>query len=241
MRRLTWTCLSLLTLTLSTAAAQETTELGKLAAAMKPGTWAELKTQGYDADLLKVQSHHILEYTDTAVWDPRSQQVLFVGQGHYSALKFITYSAKSNTWKLMPTPSWWKGDPQTGKGPIGHAYNNNAIDAARGILYHHQSATPAVHQYDIAKETWSSLPELKDARTGHGTAIVYFPEMKGLVRVYSGTGQIQSGAESGDPGRGQQQQDAASTRCEGGDHAVAGSSYSYSHQQHGRDGRPSQW
>ena len=37
------------------------TELGSLAASMKPGTWAELKTIGYTAALLKAQNHHILE------------------------------------------------------------------------------------------------------------------------------------------------------------------------------------
>jgi hypothetical protein len=163
------------------------TELATLAARMKPGEWAELKTTGYSADLLKVQSHQILEYTDTAVWDPKSQQVLFVGQGHYSAVKFIAYSAASNSWKLMPTPSWWKGDPATGKGPIGHAYENNAIDVAHGLLFHHQSATRLVHKYDIAKGEWSTLPEIKGAPTGHGSALTYFPERKGLVRVYGGS------------------------------------------------------
>ena len=153
---------------------------------MKPGTWAELKTKGYDADLLKVQNHHILEYTDTAVWDPGSRQVLFVGQGHYSAVKFIAYSEATNTWKLLPTPTWWKGDAKTGKGPIGHAYNNNAINPAKGILYHHQSATRLVHRYDISKEEWTTLPEIKGASTGHGTALAYYPEMKGLIRVYGG-------------------------------------------------------
>src|SRR4051812_11100265 len=69
------------------------TALAKLAAGMKPGAWAELKTEGYSAELLKVQHHHILEYTDAAVWDPTSQQVLFVGQGHYSAVKFVAYAA----------------------------------------------------------------------------------------------------------------------------------------------------
>jgi len=162
------------------------TELAKVAAGMKPGTWAELKTHGYSADLLQVQSHHILEYTDTAVWDPRSRQVLFVGQGHYSAVKFIAYSEANNTWKILPTPSWWTGDAKTGKGPIGHAYNNNALDPAKGILYHHQSATRLVHRYDITKEKWSTLPEIKGAGIGHGTALAYFPEMKGLIRVYGG-------------------------------------------------------
>ena len=32
----------------------------------------------------------------------------------------------------------------------------------------------------------TTLPEIKDAATGHGTALAYFPERKGLVRVYGG-------------------------------------------------------
>jgi hypothetical protein len=162
------------------------TDLARLAASMKPGTWAELKTKGFSADLLKVQSHHILEYSDAAVWNPISHQVLFVGQGHYSALKFITYSALDNSWKLMPTPAWWKGDPKTGKGPIGHAYQNNAIDAVGGFLFHHQSATRLVHRYYIDKSEWTTLPEIKNAPIGHGTALAYFPERNGLVRVLGG-------------------------------------------------------
>lgn len=161
-------------------------ELAKLAASMKPGTWAELKTDNYSAELLRVQNGNILGYTDTAVWDPKSQQVLFVGQGHYAAVKFITYAAASNAWKLMPTPVWWDGDPKSGKGPIGHAYQNNTIDTARGIFFHHQSATRLVHRYDIANDKWSTLPEIKGAATGHGTALAYFPERKGLVRIYGG-------------------------------------------------------
>lgn len=168
-------------------ARKDESALGKLAVAMKAGEWAELKTEGYSADLLKVQSHHILEYTAAAVWDPTSQQVLFVGQGHYSALKFISYDVATNAWKLRETPAWWKGDAKTGKGPIGHAYYNNAIDPARGVLYLHQSATRLVHRFDVAKGDWTTLPEIADAATGHGTAIAYFPERKGLMRVLGGT------------------------------------------------------
>jgi hypothetical protein len=167
-------------------AAQPRAELARIAAAMKPGTWAELKTQGYTARLLKVQNHHILEYTGAAAWDPTSQQVLFVGQGHYSALRFIAYDAATNAWKQRPTPPWWKGDPETGKGPIGHAYYNNTIDPSRGIFYMHQSATRLVHRYDVARDEWTTLPEIKGATTGHGTAIAYFPERRGLVRVHGG-------------------------------------------------------
>ena len=161
-------------------------ELGKLAAEMKPGTWAELKTTGYTAELLKAQNHHILQYTSAATWEPKSRAMLFIGQGHYSALKFISYSLDANTWKLRPTPPWWKGDPATGKGPIGHAYFNNTIDAAGGAFFHHQSDTRFVHRYDVSKDEWTTLPEIKDAATGHGTAITYFPERNGLLRVLGG-------------------------------------------------------
>src|SRR5262245_45784543 len=139
------------------------TALAHLASAMKPGEWKELTTEGYVAELLQAQTHHILEYTSAATWDPKSRQVLFVGQGHYSALKFISYSADTNAWKLRTTPPWWKGDPKTGKGPIGHAYFNNSIDQANGVLYHHQSATRLVHRYDVAKDEWTTLAEIKEA------------------------------------------------------------------------------
>ena len=86
--------------TLQSSAAPPTV-LGLLATTMKPGTWAELETSGYTDALLQAQGFTILDYADTAVWDPSSEQVFFVGQGHYSTLKFITYSAQANAWNLM--------------------------------------------------------------------------------------------------------------------------------------------
>lgn len=163
----------------ATAGPEAGTALGKLASRMEPGTWAELKTVGYTPELLG--NRDILIYSDKAVWDPRSQQVLFIGQDHLRPPpRFITYSAANNTWKAMPTPTWAE------KLKWFHAYENNALDATRGILYHHPSASRIVHRYDIAKDVWTTLPEIAGAATGHGTALEYFPELKGLVRVYSG-------------------------------------------------------
>lgn len=162
---------------------EPTTNLAKVAADMKPGAWAELKTDGYTQKLIQpVGATHALYYTDKAVWDPGSQQVLFIGQGHLTPPPiFLVYAAKTNAWKTMPTPEWAK--------PLKffHAYGNNAIDQGRGIFYHHASATRFVYRYDIAKDAWTTLPEIKNAATGHGTAIEYFPERKGLVRVLGGT------------------------------------------------------
>jgi hypothetical protein len=153
--------------------------LGKLAQAMEPGTWAELKTAGYSRDLLG--GHDILVYSDRAVWDPRSGQVLFIGQDHLRPPpRFIVYGAAANRWQALPTPAW------AAKLKWFHAYENNALDAGTGRFFHHPSASRVVHQYDIAAAAWSTLPEIQGAATGHGTALEYFPERKGLVRVLGG-------------------------------------------------------
>jgi hypothetical protein len=155
------------------------TEIGKLAATMKPGAWAELKTQGYNHELLG--KHDILVYSDRAVWDPRSQQVLFIGQDHLRPPpRFIVYHARTNRWQALPTPAW------AVKLKWFHAYENNAIDAGTGRFFHHPSASRLVHEYDIARAVWTTLPEIKGAALGHGTALEYFPERKGLVRVLGG-------------------------------------------------------
>jgi hypothetical protein len=156
------------------------TELAKVAAAMKPGTWAELKTEGYTTELLG--KHDILVYSDRAVWDPNSRQVLFIGQDHLRPPpRFIVYHEKTNRWEAKPTPAWAE------KLKWFHAYENNAIDAATGRFFHHPSASRIVHELDITTGKWNTLPEIKGAAEGHGTALEYFPERKGLVRVLGGT------------------------------------------------------
>ena len=162
----------------SSGRADDSTAIGKLAATIKPGEWAELKSAGYDQATL-MRGDDILAYSGKAAWDRVSQQVLFIGQVHLKGPPvFIAYSATDNAWRRMPTPKWAE--------PLKwfHAYENNAADSARGVFYHHSSASGLVHQYVVSKEKWSTLAELK-APTGHGTALEYFPEMKGLVAYMS--------------------------------------------------------
>ena len=75
---------------------------------MKAGEWKELKTAGYAYELLSAYypdgrdnpgrpGGSIFNYTNTAAWDPISRSLYFVGLGHYRALKFIRYSADTNS------------------------------------------------------------------------------------------------------------------------------------------------
>ena len=163
----------------SSGRTDEATAISKLAATIKAGEWAELKSIGYDHAKL-MRGDDVLPYTGKAAWDGESQQVLLIGQNHLKGPPvFIAYSAKNNTWRRMPTPKWAESLKWF------HAYENNAADSARGLFYHHSSASGLVHKFVVAKEEWSTLPELK-APTGHGTALEYFPEKKGLVRVLNG-------------------------------------------------------
>jgi len=43
-----------------------------------------------------------------------------------------------------------------------------------------------IYSYNVATDTWSLLPELPETYVSHGTALAYFPDMGGLIRVISG-------------------------------------------------------
>jgi hypothetical protein len=67
-----------------------------------------------------------------------------------------------------------------------HAYDHNAIDAARGIFYCRKSYSDRVFEkYTIASGTWTALPA--NNAYGYGYAccggLEYYPELKGLVFI----------------------------------------------------------
>jgi hypothetical protein len=159
------------------------TELGKLAAGMKPGTWAELKTEKLlETHKAKGNSGAIFGYNEGAAWDPTSRQWLYVGGDHNDPARFVTYSADTNTWKVMPQPEW------LGKSAT-HGYDHNAIDPARGMFYYRPFNNRNVYRYDIANDRWTTLPKLD---TGEYLAccvgLAWFPELDGLVWANGGGG-----------------------------------------------------
>jgi len=153
------------------------TVMGDVAARMQPGTWAELSTAGFGGPLLTcIGGHSILEWTGKATWDPRSQQFLYIGGGHYDEQKFITYSAATNSWTLQPRTPWDTGILEM----LGHAYERNAIDPVDGNHFYLDAGARFSHKYDIARRSWSRTPAHDFGVVG-AAAQEYFPERGGLV------------------------------------------------------------
>jgi hypothetical protein len=156
------------------------TVLGELAASLKPGQWAELKTIGFTESLLRDPSgHYMLQYTDDGVWNPNTRQFLYIGGPHAGTAKFISYSDETNTWRQEPDPPFID--------QVGHGYDHNAIDPQNGILYHHpMSGRKIIHAYVIASDWWRTATTIPDNVAEWGMidccrGLCYFPEMKSLV------------------------------------------------------------
>ena len=155
--------------------AEPQTAMARLAAGMKPGQWAELKTEGLSMKVFSDGGHHALQYTDEAVWDPRSRQLLFCGEGHGAAPRFVKYAEGNNRWTVLPLP---------GFGPV-HAYDHQAIDPLSGTYYRGRYYSREIQQYNVREGTWSKLTDIPASSGLGGSRITfgfeYFPEMRGLV------------------------------------------------------------
>lgn len=160
-------------LALTVVAEERATELGKLAAQMKPSEWRELPTQGYDKELLTSGGKRIITYSESAGWDPKSRSLHFIGQGHLAPPpKHISYWADTNQWKAEPCPDW------LAKLKWFHAYDNNSVDPVKERFFHRPSASRHFWQYDIAEKVWTQLPDMPaNAPQGHGTATAFYPEL----------------------------------------------------------------
>ncbi|MFO7900542.1 MAG: hypothetical protein R6V58_15960 [Planctomycetota bacterium] len=148
------------------------TELSKVALAMKPGTWAELKT-----DMPKrlwsapppSKGLHIGTWSDDAHWDSRTGQFLFFGVRQ--TRKFVAYSEETNAWRVIPFHE--KDNAPELVQRYGHEYSINSLDPVRSRFYR------AGSQYDIRKDTWAKSP----APGFRSMVFEYFTAMDALVSL----------------------------------------------------------
>lgn len=201
-----WTLILALSLAAPAAPAEAPqTELGKLAASMKPGEVRELPTKNCNHDLFKMwydweeddikkygsqKMFNVICWNNDMKWDPRTRRILVLNGGHYSSFKFITYAADSNEWKLMPVPPWM--DPRRDDSIVTGKYGKDGNKSwPRTHLYDRLAISPeqrwfainfnGLYVYDLDKNQW--LPRIATASGGKDAyqIIEYFPELKAFV------------------------------------------------------------
>ncbi|MFO7900106.1 MAG: hypothetical protein R6V58_13735 [Planctomycetota bacterium] len=168
------------------------TALSKLAASMKPGAWAELKTEmpkglwsspKVDGGRNKggAGGLHIAGWTNDAHWDSRTGQFLYMGLRQ--TRRFIAYSEEKNAWRSIPLDP--KSDNPVFQQRYGHIYGTNAFDHERSRFYHlyrghkKKGLTGGISFFDVQTEKWTKLPPRP--KGSGGMAIEWFGAMDGLV------------------------------------------------------------
>ena len=153
--------------------------LQELATAMKPASWAELETDGFEASEILVKPWmNILVETEEAMWDPVRRQLHVLGYTTQDEAGHFVYDEHTNAWERRKTPkaqSWF-----------GPGYDHIAFDPAAQALFFRQHNHDLVHQLDVRTGTWSVLPRMP-ANPAEIGALEYFPEMGGLVFAGGGT------------------------------------------------------
>lgn len=150
------------------------TPLSKLAAAMKPGTWADLDTEMPERLWSAPEPSkrlHIGTWSDDAHWDSRTGQFLFFGVRQ--TRKFVAYSEETNAWRVIEFDGA-ENAPEL-RQQFGHQYSNNSLDAERSRFY------TGGYRYDLLADQWAELPP---ATPGHNTMVYeYFTRLNGLLSL----------------------------------------------------------
>jgi hypothetical protein len=150
------------------------TELSKLAAAMKPGSWAELKVElpkGLWSAPQPSKGLHIGTWSDDGHWDSRTGQLLFFGVRQ--ARKFVAYSEERNAWRDIPFDQEPNAPELLQK--FGHQYSCNSLDPERSRFFTGGAC------YDIRTGKWSNLPPATPGK--NSMVFEYFSAMDGLLSL----------------------------------------------------------
>lgn len=164
------------TVTVRPPPAPGTSPLSMLAASMAPGTWAQLSTNNIVPALGQTggASGFIFGYTDKAVWDAQTRRLYYLGSDHNpspATPRFVQYDDTSNTWSVLPAPSWFP----TVVGTAMHGYHHTAIDVAGRRLWHRPYNNFQLKQYNLDSGAWSNLPTLSTEYSAVATGMDFAP------------------------------------------------------------------
>lgn len=168
------------------------TPIGELAESMQPGQWRELATTGAQAAFSADES--LFEYCDKLVWDPIQKQVLFYGTSDPASSnndrKFIRYRASTNSWDILPTPSFASN--------IQHSYKHHAINPENRRLYYRPMGSTNTELYSISLDNVTGAWRRESNISGldyldGAVAMDWFPARRTIVLHSGEAGGAQSG------------------------------------------------
>jgi hypothetical protein len=188
-RKAGWTACALLGALLGGSATAAASPLGDAAAAMAPGTFAELAPMdGWEdgailspADLGCTAGDYITQYADKAAWDPVHLRLNFIGQAHGNCYggRFVRYEDAANAWSVGPYPP---GICQSGTADdpcFSHGYAHSTVDPENGDYYYRQSFGLDFFRYRDGD--WSTLPSPPTQSSNCCGALEYFPDTGQLL------------------------------------------------------------
>jgi len=172
---------------IATARPAAATELGSLAAAMAPGTWAQLTTKNVGAVSLLFTLGP--GYDDSSMfWNSKKRVIGHMIVEHSAGSScpnacyrgLVTYDDETNTWTT--------GGPRPPQSVTYHNYDHVAFDDVNEVLYVRYSNSRQVHRYCYnntpawcagRQNTWSPLPLAPTGFTQIAGAITYHSTMDG--------------------------------------------------------------
>src|SRR5262245_1828085 len=132
--------------------ASDRSPLARLAASLKPGTWAMLDkdgdASGYGLKFTESGIGTMFGYASKAAYDPVRRRVFYFGSGHHNmatneyyaeCMKFVVYEVDKDRWTRLRTPQWYL-DTGT-KGGNSHGYQYQVV--AKGQFFRANLGPPA--------------------------------------------------------------------------------------------------
>src|SRR5262245_44171648 len=185
--------------------------LARLAATLKPGSWAVLNQDrdpsgwGLDFTDSGVGKGGALVFASKAAYDPIHRRVFFMASGHSHepnsierndrVMKFIVYEVDQNKWTRLKNPQWYL---DLGLNIINtHGYQLNTVGQGRFFRAH--ANTGHVYMCDVDKsrieeidhrKDWQALPPVPGTGQTARGFLEYFPDRGTLLFLDSSTGNL---------------------------------------------------
>lgn len=152
------------------------TTLSDAAAACAVRTFCQVTMPGLTTALLdSTGGQTITSFASKAAWNAQTRTFYFLGQGHLTCPKLVSYSDTSNSWTSLSAPF--------GCGGFYHSYQHNTINPILNKLYIRHYGASYMDRYDIATSTWSQTASSTSVGIQCCGAAEWFPEMGLVIHV----------------------------------------------------------